>query len=202
MCTASLLRAGKPLVLALSFFVSMVCLGAGSDARADEAEWLKSAFANRGPSTAMKLGATQSGRKARRTKKGVEVASLGGFTPTAAYTTSEPTVPSLGPSLSGGGAVRWVASSSCLDGALHSVIASLASFGTVTVSSTCRSHSHNRRVGGARKSHHLTGNAVDFRLRGNVRGAMVYLRSSGVVGGLKHYGGGLFHIDTGPRRSW
>jgi hypothetical protein len=27
---------------------------------------------------------------------------------------------------------------------------------------------------------------------------MAYLRST--VGGLKHYGGGLFHIDTGPRR--
>ena len=202
MCTASLLRAGKPFVLALSFLVSMICLGAGSNAHADEVEWLKSAFANRSPSNAMKLGATQSGRKARRTKKGVEVASLGGFTPTAAYATSEPAAPSFGPSLSGGGAVRWVASSSCLTDALHSVVASLASFGTVTVSSTCRSHSHNRRVGGARKSHHLTGSAVDFRLRGNVRGAMAYLRSSGVVGGLKHYGGGLFHIDTGPRRSW
>ena len=22
------------------------------------------------------------------------------------------------------------------------------------------------------------------------------------AGGLKHYGGGLFHIDTGPRRRW
>ena len=202
MRTASLLRAGKPFVLALSFLVSMICLGAGSNAHADEVEWLKSAFANRSPSNAMKLGATQSGRKARRTKKGVEVASLGGFTPTAAYATSEPAAPSFGPSLSGGGAVRWVASSSCLTDALHSVVASLASFGTVTVSSTCRSHSHNRRVGGAHKSHHLTGSAVDFRLRGNVRGAMAYLRSSGVVGGLKHYGGGLFHIDTGPRRSW
>jgi hypothetical protein len=31
---------------------------------------------------------------------------------------------------------------------------------------------------------------------------MAYLRSSGMVGGLKHYGGGLFHIDTGARRSW
>jgi hypothetical protein len=28
------------------------------------------------------------------------------------------------------------------------------------------------------------------------------LRSNGSVGGLKHYGGGLFHIDNGARRSW
>jgi hypothetical protein len=27
-----------------------------------------------------------------------------------------------------------------------------------------------------------------------------YVRSR--VGGFKHYGGGLFHIDTGPRRTW
>ena len=59
---------------------------------------------------------------------------------------------------------------------------------------------HNRRVGGARRSWHLTGNAADIRIWGNVRAAARYLRS--VAGGYKHYGGGLFHIDTGPRRSW
>ncbi|NJO33856.1 MAG: hypothetical protein HC869_12640, partial [Rhodospirillales bacterium] len=48
----------------------------------------------------------------------------------------------------------------------------------------------------------LTGNAVDFRVRGNWRGVWAYLRSAGGVGGLKHYGGGLFHIDTGARRTW
>jgi hypothetical protein len=31
---------------------------------------------------------------------------------------------------------------------------------------------------------------------------MAFLRSHGSVGGLKHYGGGLFHIDSGPRRGW
>jgi uncharacterized protein YcbK (DUF882 family) len=75
-------------------------------------------------------------------------------------------------------------------------------FGGVTVNSTCRSRGHNRRVGGASHSHHLTGNAVDFRVRGNWRGVWAFLRSSGGVGGMKHYGGGLFHIDTGARRSW
>ena len=198
---ASLLHARTAAIFALSLFTVIATMGTTATAQADEAEWLKVAFANRGSPNAMKLGATQMGRKARRGKKGVQVASLGGFTPSAAYAPSDP-APSLGPSLSGGGNVRWVASASCLTGTLQSVVASLASFGSVTVSSTCRSHSHNRRVGGARKSHHLTGSAVDFRLRGNVRAAMAYLRSSGVVGGLKHYGGGLFHIDTGPRRSW
>ena len=101
-----------------------------------------------------------------------------------------------------GGGVRWAASSSCLNGSLASVISQVASYGSVTVSSTCRSRKHNAAVGGAHKSQHLTGNAVDFRVHGNVGAVYAYLRSSGSVGGLKHYGGGLFHIDTGARRSW
>lgn len=102
-----------------------------------------------------------------------------------------------------GGGVRWVASSSCLNGTLRSVVAQVAAnYGSVTVSSTCRSKSHNRKVGGAKKSHHLSGNAVDFRVHGAWRSAAAYLRSHGALGGVKHYGGGLFHIDTGPRRSW
>jgi hypothetical protein len=105
--------------------------------------------------------------------------------------------------ISGGGGVRWVASSGCLAGSLASVIHQVAAnFGPVTVNSTCRSRARNARVGGAHKSLHLTGNAVDFRVRGNVSAVYAYLRSSGSVGGLKHYGGGLFHIDTGARRSW
>ena len=102
-----------------------------------------------------------------------------------------------------GGGVRWVASSGCLNGTLRSVIYSVAaSYGSVTVSSTCRSRGHNARVGGARRSQHLTGSAVDFRVHGNVRGAYAYLSGPGRVGGFKHYGGGLFHIDTGARRTW
>jgi hypothetical protein len=106
-------------------------------------------------------------------------------------------------SVAGGGGIRWVASAGCLNGTLRSVVAQVAAnYGSVTVSSTCRGKSHNRKVGGAPKSHHLTGDAVDFRVRGNVRAVYAYLRSHGSIGGVKHYGGGLFHIDTGPRRSW
>jgi len=105
-------------------------------------------------------------------------------------------------SLTGGG-VKWVASSGCLDGSLKGVVYQVASnYGPVTVSSTCRSKSHNARVGGAKRSKHLTGDAVDFRVHGNVSATYAFLRSSGSVGGLKHYGGGLFHIDNGDRRSW
>lgn len=103
-------------------------------------------------------------------------------------------------SLTGGG-VRWAASSSCLNGSLVAAVHHVASnYGSVTVNSTCRSRKHNAAVGGAHRSQHLTGNAVDLRVHGNWRAAKTYLSSLG--GGYKHYGGGLFHIDTGPRRSW
>jgi uncharacterized protein YcbK (DUF882 family) len=100
-----------------------------------------------------------------------------------------------------GGGVRWVASSSCLKGSLVSVVQNIAQkWGSVTVSSTCRSKSHNAKVGGAKRSQHLGGNAVDFRVHGNYSGVFAYLRAN--VGGVHHYGGGLFHADMGPKRTW
>ncbi len=121
----------------------------------------------------------------------------------AALGTSATDAVAAKPTLGGGGGIRWAASSGCLNGTLRSVVAQVAAnYGSVTVNSTCRSRRHNARVGGAHRSHHLTGNAVDFRVRGNYRGVVAFLRSQGGVGGIKHYGGGLFHIDTGPRRSW
>jgi uncharacterized protein YcbK (DUF882 family) len=127
-------------------------------------------------------------------KKGVKVAALHDDD---SYYQSKPKK-----SLSGGG-VNWVASSGCLDSGLKSIIYNVASnYGPVTVSSTCRSKGHNASVGGAPKSKHLSGDAVDFRVHGNIGGVYAYLKGNGGVGGLKHYGGGLFHIDNGDRRSW
>ena len=106
-------------------------------------------------------------------------------------------------SVTGGSArVRWVANRRCVPG--RNLIAAInyvaRNFGRVRVNSTCRSRRHNRRVGGASRSWHLKSRAADIRVFGNIRKAARYLRR--VVGGYKHYGGGLFHIDTGPRRSW
>ena len=58
--------------------------------------------------------------------------------------------------------------------------------------------SRNAAVGGARHSYHLSGSATDFRIHGNARAVHAYLSSNRSVGGLKHYGGGLFHIVSAP----
>lgn len=149
----------------------------------------------------LELGKTKAGRgRADRRKPPANARSL----PIAPEAQPEVEVASLGPAfelpkpsepLTGN--INWQANAECLAPPLKSVIDYVASnFGSVRVTSTCRNHAHNRRVGGVRNSFHLTGSAADFRLSGDVRGAIGYLKGS--VGWLKHYGGGLFHIDTGP----
>lgn len=126
--------------------------------------------------------------------RGVRTASLGtDFVP----------APSFDRSLTGT-RITWVAKSSCLNATLRAVVAQVANtFGPVTVTSTCRGRRHNSRVGGARHSHHLSGRAVDFRVRGaSARAVYAFLRSHTSVGGLKLYRRGFFHIDLGARRIW
>ncbi len=108
------------------------------------------------------------------------------------------------PSLTGD-QIKWMplASIDCLATPLRGVLAELtAAFGPITVRWTCRDKQLNARVGGAKRSYHLTGNAVDFNMTGNYRTILAFLKAKKEVGGLKHYGGGAFHIDTGPRRTW
>ena len=110
--------------------------------------------------------------------------------------------PSSAPSLTGA-PIRWVAKAGCLAPSLRDVLEEVAAnFGPLRVNSTCRSKRHNARVGGAKRSFHLTGNAADFRIDADVRAVHAFLREHRTVGGLKHYGRGVFHIDTGPRRTW
>ena len=102
-------------------------------------------------------------------------------------------------------AIKWLptALTDCLAAPLRSVLAELAgAFGAITVRWTCRSKDVNARVGGAKRSYHLTGNAVDFNMTGNISAILAFLQAKKEVGGLKYYGGGAFHIDTGPRRTW
>ena len=101
------------------------------------------------------------------------------------------------------GLIKWLAYPGCVPKRLKKILIKLSSrYGDVTVNSTHRSIQHNREVGGAKHSYHLSCQAVDFRLKRNWRAAKRFLKRQAVVGGLKHYGGGRFHIDTGPRRTW
>ncbi len=175
-------------------------------------------MANRNVATSGSARAAAVERPASTSRRGraagVQVASLGGgsaWSPWGGGSSSSGSRASsgggggsFGGSLSGGGGVRWAANANCLNGTLQSAIASVAAqYGSVTVSSTCRSAGHNARVGGAPRSHHLTGDAADFRVHGANPGAVyAALRANGSLGGVKHYGGGLFHIDTGPKRGW
>jgi len=114
----------------------------------------------------------------------------------------DPLDPAKLPPLSRSG-IEWRASADCLAAPLRAVLADLTdNFGPFRVNSTCRSKRHNARVGGAPRSYHLTGNAVDFRISANAKDVLAFLAKKRTVGGLKHYGGGVFHIDTGPRRTW
>ncbi len=143
---------------------------------------------------ALVAGAWPHCRGARHPQSNVQLASLGAALPAPG--------PAGLPSLSGE-SIRWVASPACLASRLRAVLGQVAAhFGPLTVNSTCRSPSHNRRVGGAPRSYHLTGSAVDFRVRGNYGAVLAFLARLRTVGGLKHYGAGVFHIDTGPRRTW
>jgi len=95
-------------------------------------------------------------------------------------------------------AIKWLptALTDCLAAPLLAVLTELAAaFGPVTVRWTCRSEEVNARVGGAKRSYHLTGDAVDFNMTGNYRAILAFLQAKKEVGGLNHYGGGAFHID-------
>ena len=155
--------------------------------------YVANATAKHTTSASFKKAVKRSGYAQKSTKPGKKYAALG--------KTANDATP-YKKSVTGGG-VRWAANSGCLSGSLKSVISQVAAnYGPVTVSSTCRSRGHNAAVGGAKKSYHLSGSAADFRVHGNAGATYAFLRSSGSVGGLKHYGGGLFHIDTGPRRAF
>ncbi len=77
----------------------------------------------------------------------------------------------------------------------------------IHLNSAFRSKSHNRAVGGAKNSYHLTGRAYDVRMRDHTpRSFERAARIAGFTGfGFyppKNGGYNFTHIDTGPAREW
>ncbi len=196
---APLASARGLLVLAATSLAA--CALAPSAARAqDGSGWIDTLIASGG--SAQTSSDTDAQKPATRRRAAAARARPARVRETDTESKSEVRSAALSGSLSGGG-ITWQASSGCVPGALRGVLAELVgTFGPITVTSTCRSGSQNRAAGGAGQSYHLSGQAVDFRVHGSTGSVYAYLSGNGSVGGLKHYGGGLFHIDTGPRRSW
>ncbi len=72
------------------------------------------------------------------------------------------------------------------------------------ITSGYRSHRHNRRIGGARRSQHLHCMAADFYIPGVNKYTLArYLKRLPGRGGVGTYAGNrTVHLDVGPRRSW
>jgi uncharacterized protein YcbK (DUF882 family) len=74
----------------------------------------------------------------------------------------------------------------------------------LTVNSGCRSHTHNRRIGGARRSYHLRCMAADVKVKGVSKWAVLrYAMNHPQRGGVGSYcRDNNIHVDVGPRRAW
>jgi Peptidase M15 len=74
----------------------------------------------------------------------------------------------------------------------------------LTVTSGCRSHGHNSRIGGARESWHLRCLAADVKVDRVGKGAVArFAASLGGRGGIGTYcHDSSIHVDLGPRREW
>ncbi|MCI5075122.1 D-Ala-D-Ala carboxypeptidase family metallohydrolase [Oricola sp.] len=99
--------------------------------------------------------------------------------------------------------IHYNAPSKCVPGRLKSVLNRVAAkYGPITVNSTVRSATRNRKVGGKKSSWHLKCAAVDFRVHAGTKGLLTFLKKQKEVGGYKRYSSGFYHIDIGPRRTW
>ena len=116
-----------------------------------------------------------------------------------------PAPSALRPRCPGGTPIRWVASADCLAQPLRGVLAQLAaSFGADQGQLDLPQQAGTMPASaGRQRSYHLTGNAVDFRVRcQSERGAGVPDAVTGWWAASSTTVVALFHIDTGPRRTW
>lgn len=71
----------------------------------------------------------------------------------------------------------------------------------MVITSGVRCVFHNKNIGGAKRSQHLVGKAVDIRATMNEARVIHALAESLGFGGVE-IGRGLVHVDTGPKRHW
>lgn len=96
-------------------------------------------------------------------------------------------------------------STSCFPPKLLSFINELRTrFGRVEINSGYRSRSHNRQVGGARRSQHMSCNAIDFSVPGVPRSEVKLFLTANFRGraGVGFYCNNRFHLDVGNVRQW
>lgn len=77
-------------------------------------------------------------------------------------------------------------------------------FGNVEITSGLRSTKHNRQVGGARRSQHLSCNALDFKVPDVPRSEVKQFLAAKFMGraGIGFYCNNEFHLDIGKPREW
>jgi len=90
----------------------------------------------------------------------------------------------------------------CLPASLRSVLRDVETrFGAVTLVSTTELNTDNHSAGGVRHRLHSACQAVDFKVKGNGKVVVAYLRSRTEVAGINSYGNnGVIHIDHNPPR--
>lgn len=96
-------------------------------------------------------------------------------------------------------------STSCFPPKLKEFINELRTrFGSVEINSGYRSRTHNRQVGGARRSQHMSCNAVDFSIPGVPRAEVKLFLTANFRGraGVGYYCNDRFHLDIGSVRQW
>lgn len=103
----------------------------------------------------------------------------------------------------GGGGIPGVAEAAdgrtptdCLPEPLRRILADVASaFGEVTLVSTEILNTGNHYLGSARHRFHQDCEAVDFRVAGDPREVVRWLRGRPDVGGVASYRNGVIHVD-------
>ncbi len=120
----------------------------------------------------------------------------------ASTVTSAEPAPKAAPVTQTASAISPAAPTECLPAGLRNVLKDVeARFGAVTLVSTTELHTDNHSRGSVRHKLHSACRAVDFKVKGNGKAVVAYLRSRSEVAGINSYGNnGMIHIDHAEPR--